>query len=204
MDGNDTPSLDQRRQELERAVTRCIGEGRLASALSREELAQLEGLERALAVRNAMLLGDIVRCHRHPTLDGSFLVYHLIGWLSDNNDGRCRLGVQRIAQIVARDERSVRRMIERLEADGLIGVDRPAGLPHSYWPLVPIPLARLRAPALWFVDALSEKPGLRGRPKKGGHWCPPLSEKTPDSGAQGLGKNPGHGDSENPGHLWTQ
>ena len=101
----------------------------------------------------------------------------LITLLSDNNDGMCRLSVKRIAKLLGRKEENVRLAIDTLEEGGELVVDRTdRGLPNSYSPAVPVVVATMNPAMTWFVDALSDKPVPRGRPRNSAEEKSPPQE----------------------------
>lgn len=152
-----------RREEFCKAITLYIGNKRLDEALSREELGQLEGLQRVLALRNGLIANCVRHCRQNPGADATLAVLTLITFMADNSDGICRLSVARIAQVFGRSERTIYRCIATLEADGLIGIARngPKGSANCYWPTIPAGLAEVGASIVWFADALSHKPRAR-------------------------------------------
>lgn len=158
-----TPDMPDRRESFCDVITAWVGEQRLAQAMAREELAQLEGLQRALALRNGVMLNLIRLCRINSRESCKSAVMALITFMSDNNDGLCRLSVKRMSQIFGRDARSIHTAIATLEADGLVGVNRLSGLANSYWPLIPRGMATANASVVWFADALSDAP-RHGRP----------------------------------------
>jgi hypothetical protein len=109
-------------------------------------------------------------------------VLGLITFMADNNDGICRLSIKRMAQIFARDERNITASITELEKAHLIGVNRVAGLPNTYYPKVPAPLTTVGASVVWFADALSDRPRARVFPVRGADL--PV-KPTPDVGIGG-------------------
>lgn len=152
-----------RKEEFCKAITLYMGNRRLDDALTREELGQLEGLQRVLALRNGLVANCVRHCRQNPGADVTLAVLTLITFMADNNDGICRLSVVRIAQVFGRSERTIYRCLKELEDGGLIGVVRNGqkGLANWYWPTVPAGLAEVGASIVWFVDALSDKPKAR-------------------------------------------
>src|SRR5262245_58288417 len=88
--GHNIPPEEKRRQYC-KAITRWVGEKRLGEDRKREELAHLEGLQRALALRNGTIVNLIRYCRRHPFECVRPAVLALITSMADNNDGVCRL-----------------------------------------------------------------------------------------------------------------
>jgi len=152
-----------RRDEFCKAIVLYVGNRRLDEALTREELGQLEGLQRVLALRNGLIANCVRHCRQNAGADVTIAVLTLITFMADNNDGICRLSVARMAQVFGRSERTIYRCLRDLEGGGLIGVVRNGqkGLPNWYWPTVPAGLAEVGASIVWFVDALSDKPKAR-------------------------------------------
>lgn len=136
----------------------------MIKALKREELAQLEGIQRHLALSKSLLPNIIRICRRNRRADTRLAVLTLITLLCDNNEGVCRLSVIRMAELLSRKEDNVRKAINNLEAHGELFVNRVNGLPNSYWPRVPVEVSTMNPAMTWFVDALSTKPAPRGRP----------------------------------------
>ena len=160
---NSEPPEDKRARFRE-AISLWVGNIRLNEAMKREELAQLEGLQRHLALSKNLVPTAIRICRLYPRADTKTPLMVLISLLCDNNDGICRLTIKRMAQLFARTERSIRQTIDELEQAGLLFVNRVDGFPSNYWPAVAPVLAEANAAVTWFVDALSDKPAARGRP----------------------------------------
>lgn len=179
---------DDRRGEFCAAITLWVGNQRLDHALQREELGQLEGLQRVLALRNGLIANCVRFCRQNPRAGAAMAVLTLITFMADNNDGMCRLTVPRMAKIFARNERNIHAAIAVLEKDGLIGVNRVNGLANSYFPLIPAGLDTVGASIAWFADALSDKPKSRV-PR-----TPDVNDRgqheTPDVDDRGVGTGP--------------
>ena len=154
-------SVQERREHINQQITLWIGNKRLDAALAAEELGQYSGMQKALLLRNGLLVGAVRHCRINPRADTRMSILTLITFLSDNNDGICRLSVTRMCEIFARSRESIVSSISSLERDGQIGVNRSGGMPNCYWPLIPAALAELSANPVWFVDALSTKPKFR-------------------------------------------
>jgi hypothetical protein len=178
--GQNIIDLAERRRLLTEAITIFVGQQKLVKALEREELAQLEGIQRHLALSKSLMPNIIRICRRNQRADTRLAVLVLITMLCDNNDGVCRLGVGRMAQLLNRKEDNVRLAIKDLEANGELFVSRVPGLPSCYWPMVPVEIATMNPAMTWFVDALSIVPASRGRPQNN----PPRQrgDTPPDSG----------------------
>jgi hypothetical protein len=151
-------SVEERKEHLKQQITLWVGSLRLDAALSAEELGKYSGMQKALLLRNGLLVGAIRHCRLNPLADTRIPILALITFLADNNDGICSLTITRMCQIFGRSRETIVRSIASLEEDGQIGVNRKGGMPSSYWPLIPAALAELSANPVWFVDALSEKP----------------------------------------------
>ena len=161
------PTTEQRKAEYTEALQIWIGDMKLQRAMEREELAQLEGIERHLALSKGLLPNMIRVCRRHPRADTRLAVLAIVHLCSDNNEGLCRVGVMRMAELLGRKDENVRKALDDLEAGGEIGINRCRGLPNSYWPKIDASIARMSPSMGWFVDALSAKPAPRGRPATG-------------------------------------
>jgi hypothetical protein len=150
---------EERKHRLQREITLWVGNQRLDQAMKREELAQLEGVQRHLALSKSLIPNVIRLCRREKRADTRMAVLVLITLLSDNNNGMCVLTIKRMAELLSRSENSVRDSVNSLEGAGLISVNRTVGgLPNSYWPNVPAVVATMNPAMVWFVDALSKKP----------------------------------------------
>lgn len=147
-------------------ITLYIGDKRLADAMEREAIAQLEGAQRHFTLSKSTIPNDIRYCRANPNQPAALAILHLITLLSDNNEGCCWLSIGRMAELFGRTERSIRESIDRLEAAGVLHVERAEGLPSRYWPVVPSALAEAGVSAINFVQALTTAPGPRGRPPK--------------------------------------
>lgn len=173
----------ERKEDFVREITLYVGNRRLDEALAREELAQLEGAERHMALSKNLIIAAAIISRKHKRDSCRLAVFLLISMLSDNSSGCCVLSSTRMAAVLGRDERNIRAAIDVLELDGLIAVDRTkVGLPRAYWPLVPRAIPDMHPACAWFVDALSDKPAPWGRPR--------LVPKTPDVDTRTF-KNPG-------------
>ncbi len=147
------------------AIQLWVGNVRVARALEREELAQLEGIHRLIAVSKGYLPNAIRICRRNKKADSRLAVLAIIHLCSDNDDGLCRLSVKRFAQILDRTEEAIRVALRDLEVGGEIGVERsPRG--NAYWPKIDAEIARMSPSMGWLADALSDKPRRVGRPEK--------------------------------------
>jgi hypothetical protein len=118
-------------------------------------------MQKALLLRNGLLVGAIRHCRLNPIADTRVSILALITFLADNNDGICWLTITRMCEIFDRSRDTIVRSIASLEKDGQIGVSRKDGMASCYWPLIPAALAELSANPSWFVDALSTKPKFR-------------------------------------------
>ncbi len=148
----------QRSDELSEAINLWLGERNLSKAMEREELAQIEGFQRVLAIRNGLLCAAIGYIRQTPRADSTLGVLMLIGFLCDNNDGLCRVGVKRMAEIFNRSEVAMSATIARLSEAGRIGVIKNAGLSDAYWIKIPAEMAHITANTVDFVNALSPRP----------------------------------------------
>ena len=154
-------NVEDRREYINQQITLWVGNLRLDAALAAEELGQYSGMQKALLLRNGLLVGAVRHCRLNPRADTRMSILTLITFLADNNDGICRLSVTRMCEIFTRSRESIVTSIASLEEDGQIGVNRSGGMPSCYWPLIPAALAELSANPVWFVDALSTKPKFR-------------------------------------------
>jgi DNA-binding MarR family transcriptional regulator len=191
---NDIDEKEQRIAALRNAIQLYVGDIKLSKALERQELASLEGIQRHLALSKSLIPSVIRICRLHGRADSRTAVMVIVTLLCDNNDGLCRLSVKRLAQLLARDEGNIRATINSLEKDGLLRVERKEGFPHSYWPNVPAAIATMSPACAWFVDALSEKPAPRGRPRL-------EAEKTPGADAGGYSEKSRAQSQKTPGAV---
>jgi hypothetical protein len=154
-------SEEERKAFIKQQIDLWVGNLRLDEALKAEELGQYSGIQKALLLRNGLLVGAVRHCRLNPRADSRMPILALITFLADNNEGICRLSVSRMCKILDRSRESIVTSIQFLEEDGQIGVSRKEGLPNCYWPLIPAALAELSANPVWFVDALAPKPRFR-------------------------------------------
>ena len=154
-------SVHDRRAEIDATITLWVGNQRLDAALKAAELGALSFLQKAVVMRNGLLISCIKHCRMNPRAEAKIPILIMIMFLADNTAGICYLGVMRMAEIFQRTKTCIINNIAALEADGLIGVNRKDGLPNCYWPLIPAALAEMSANPIWFVDALSTKPKSR-------------------------------------------
>jgi hypothetical protein len=154
-------SAEERKDYIKQQITLWVGNLRLDAALKAEELGQYSGLQKALLLRNGLLVGSIRHCRLNPRADTRMPILTLITFLADNNDGICWLSVSRMCEIFKRSRQAIVDGIDSLEKDGLIGCIYKKGLASCYWPMIPAALAELSADPKWFVDTLSTKPKYR-------------------------------------------
>jgi hypothetical protein len=198
---NERPTAEDRRQEFCKAITLWVGYMRLDQALERPDLGRLEGLQRVLALRNGLIANCVRWCHMNPRENCRPAVLVIITFMADNSDGLCRLSIRRIAQMLARDERTIHAAISALEKDSMIGVNRRNGFANSYYPKIPAALTEVGASVAWFADALSDKPKSRIYPAKDAELpTGPAADVTPDVGGRGPFGAP---DMDNMGRVAT-
>jgi hypothetical protein len=156
----------ERKEDFVREITLYVGNHRLEAALAREELAQLEGAQRHFALSKNLILGAAIISRKWGREGCKLAVFILISMLSDNAKGACLLSQARMAQILGRQVRRISEAIDEMEMADLISVERTdKGLPRAYWPNVPRAIADMSPATTWFVDALSDAPPPRGRPR---------------------------------------
>src|SRR3954447_11034267 len=95
-------SVEERRQHIDQQILLWVGNQRLDAALAAEELGQYSGMQKALLLRNGLLVGAVRHCRLNPRADTRMSILTLITFLADNNDGICRLSVTRMCKIFAR------------------------------------------------------------------------------------------------------
>jgi hypothetical protein len=147
------------------AIQLWVDNVQVARALERNELAQLEGIQRFIAVSKGYLPNAIRVCRRNKKADSRLAVLAVIHLCSDNDDGLCRLSVKRFAQILYRTEEAIRVALRDLEDGGEIAVEH-SRRGNSYWPKIDAEAAYMSPSIGWLADALSEKPHRVGRPEK--------------------------------------
>ena len=170
---------------------------RQATSLTHSQLGGLESVERLICQKHSLIENCATFYRNNPTTDAATGVLVVITILSDNNNGYCTLGVERLAKLLSRDERRIRDAIKRLVAAGVLNVEAPAGKAYRYWPVVSRDFVDSKASSVWFVDAFSPAPQRRGRPNK-----------TPDTPVRPLTDKPRTDEAgvfeceaENPGHI---
>lgn len=211
---NQSPD-DTRQQRFATAISLWVENFRLDMAMEREELARLEGIQRHLALSKSLIANTIRLCRAEKRADCRSAILLLITLLSDNNDGRCRLSTTRMAELLCRDQKTVRNAIDSLAQSGLIFVIRLSnGLPNSYYPAVPPAVATMSPNVAWFINALSAERKW-GRPSRETLDAvfeaeeKPRAESSGDFGKPGaetprdFGKTPG-ADGKNPGRGAAQ
>lgn len=164
--GHNQAPDDTRRDVFASAITLWVENFRLDMAMERKELGGLEGIQRHLALSKSLIANMVRLCRAQKRADCRSAILLLITLLSDNNDGQCSLSTTRMAELLDRDQKTIRNAIDSLQSDGLIFVIRLAnGLPNSYYPAVPPAVATMNPNVTWFVKALSsERPW--GRPSR--------------------------------------
>ncbi len=156
---------DNKREAYIQAIQLWVGNIRLQRAMSQQELGDLEGIQRHLALSKGLLPNLISLCRRNKRADSRASILAIVHLCADNNDGLCRLSVTRFAQLLDRSEQNIRDAISDLEEGGELGVNRSAS-GNSYWPRIDIEIAQMNPSMGWFMDALSDKPQASGRPLK--------------------------------------
>jgi hypothetical protein len=199
---SDGATIEIRRAQFMREITRYVGTLKSEDALRLEEFRQLSTTQKIIAQRNSVLAGDIRWARANPYADIALAVRNLVNFVADMADGCCWLSAKRIGELYGRDERTIRRYLDRLCSANLMRkVERP-GKPQGYFPVIDRGLVDLAASPTWFVDAFSAPPLRAGRPsaENPGHLCPPFFEepRTPDAGV--TAKTPDTS-CKNPGHL---
>lgn len=140
----------------------------LEEALSRKELGNLDSLGRLFAQRHSLIDNIGHFYSRSPRSDVATGILTLATFLADNNEGCCTLSVPRMAKFFARDERRISDAIGRLEAAGVLFVERSPGSSSKCWPVVNRGFAPSSIPLTWFVDARSPRPSAATRPRPHG------------------------------------
>lgn len=148
-------------------------ERRLADALSRREIANLDSFGRLLAQQHSLIDNYGHYFATAERADVALGVLLLVTLLCDNPKGCCTLSIPRIAQFYSRSERAISEAIARLETAKVIFVKRSHHKSSSYWPVINRGLGGQKIPPLWFVDARSP-PRANGRPR--------VDTPEPDSG----------------------
>ena len=147
------------------AIQLWVENVQVARALEREELAQLEGVQRLIAVSKGLLPNIIRVCRRNKKADSRLGVLAIIHLSADNSEGLCRLSVARFAQLLGRTEEAIRVALRHLEDGGEIGVEH-SHRGNNYWPKIDAEVANMSPSMGWLADALSTKPRPVGRPEK--------------------------------------
>ncbi len=151
---------ESRENKLAEAITRWCRERRSEDELSRDEFANLRGVERLLKIQQGSLDAMIHDCRAHPRASIYWPVYWIIARFSDNDQGACTLSADRIARFLDRDVSSVRKAIARLRQRGLIRTLQRSGTTSLLWPAVP----RHDATAMQQINVLAPPARPRGRP----------------------------------------
>jgi hypothetical protein len=194
------PEGSDRTEDLRAQIMLWVGDRRLVAAMRAEELAQLEGLERVVALRNGLVATAISYVRGNPRADSTLAVLILIAFLCDNNNGLCRVGAKRMGEIFGRAERNIRDTMHRLEEMGLIGLVRPGGTGElASWIKVPTGIPRTKVNTMAFVAELAAEPAPAGRPNMqskvekitgcGGAKSPDVERQSPDVEAQSATEN---------------
>jgi hypothetical protein len=141
----------------------------LAEVLEAAELASAE--DRPYLILRSLLNNTALyqRAHSGERIDLAVQVVDRI--FSDNSDGCSTASAQRVAALLGCDERSVRRARERNANAGLTRWNHRPGLADQHWPAIDRNLVGQNTSTVWWLDATSEPPAPRGRPRK---------ERTPD------------------------
>ena len=159
------PSVENtRKSEYTAAIELWVQDLRECAALEREEIAQLEGVNRILVLAKGLLPNIVALCRKNKRADTRAAILVIIHFCADNSDGLCRLSVARFAKLLSRKEDTIRDALADLEEMGSIVIERtPRG--NCYWPRIAAEIVELNPSLGWFIDALSEKPKPVGCPK---------------------------------------
>lgn len=124
------------------------------ASLNVGEIARLKKNDRLRAQR-ASLVDNFA--HLFATNKGADLstgILLLVTYLSDNDQGCCRLTMARMAKFFGRTERAVRDAVVRLEDAGVIRIERTTGRNSSRsWPVINRMFADEGFSIIWLVDA---------------------------------------------------
>jgi hypothetical protein len=153
------------KDEYIEAIRLWVSSVRLDEAMKREDLAQLEGIQRLIVLSRGLLPNIIRLCRRAKRADTRLGVLAIIHLCADNDDGLCRLSIVRFAQLLCRKEESIRDAILDLERGGEVHVEHSVN-GNSYWPRIPTRVAHVNPSVGWIVDGLSDKPRTVGRPAR--------------------------------------
>jgi hypothetical protein len=161
-----------KREDLFRQAIEGWVEGKRAEIISRQELADMEGMERVLALRNGIIANIIAYCHMNPRADTTMAVLVIVTLLSDNANGYCYISAGRLAEVLSRSRQNIQSTLTSLVANGALIAEAVAGNTTRYTPAIHRIFAE-KASALWFVTSLSEAPRDAGRPRseKGVNSC---------------------------------
>jgi hypothetical protein len=161
-----------KREELFRQAIEGWVEGNRAEIISRQALADMEGMERVLALRNGIIANIIAYCHMNPRADTTMAVLVIVTLLSDNANGYCYISAGRLAEVLSRSRQNIQSTLTSLVANGALIAEHVAGNTTRYTPAIHRIFAE-KASALWFVTSLSEAPKEAGRPRheKGVNSC---------------------------------
>src|SRR5262245_47386707 len=114
--------VDKRKAVIQEQITLWVGNQRLEEVLKVEELAQLAGIDKALLLRNGLLIGAVRHCRLNCNADSRMPVLTFITFCADNAEGTCYLSVTRMCKIFRRSRETITKAINSLEAQGQIGV----------------------------------------------------------------------------------
>lgn len=178
----------ERRELFVSFLTGWMQKRRLDEALSREELANLDSINRLLAQRHSLMdnLGHYFASSPRADVATGILVF--ITFLSDNNCGCCTLSIPRLARFFKRSERAISEAIARLEQAQVIFVERTHHQSSRYWPVINRGFGGQQTPLIWFVDVRAPA-RMNGRPP---------SQKPPEADCRGFTETPRSGEQNPP------
>lgn len=154
----------QRRDLFVAEIIHFVNERRNSAVLTAAEIGRLDK-QRLQALSKSLLLTIRGYYKTHKNADVAVGVIALLHLFSDNPAGVCTLSVKRMARFLSRTENATSEAVKRLEAHGLVTVDRVAGRSSRYVVMMPRALQQ-PAQLTWLLDALApaeplQKHGIR-------------------------------------------
>jgi len=127
-------SPDQRRAHFEAEICRYALTAKEIDHLTHQDLLALSNKETLVAYANGSLIHSIRICRKYPRHDAYHGVKDIIYAMSDLSGRACYLSARQLGIILDRDERAIRRSLQRLCDDGVIIKGEPQGrygvVPH--------------------------------------------------------------------------
>jgi hypothetical protein len=174
---NHDASRDSRKAAFVEEISKYIEARNCNEAFTRQQLGQLNGLERLQAQRQSILDNIAHYYAKNPKADVASGLLTVITFYADNNDGACELSNARLAAFLSRSPRAIQDALARLVAAQVVIVEPRINDTNLMTPWVHRSFGVIRDPLTWILDIRAPVPktGRIGRPPSPELEIPPQS-----------------------------